>query len=411
MRFALLALFAGAAWPQEPALVIRTESRLVQMTVVVQDGKGKPVTGLTKDDFTVTDDGKPQTVSIFEAYDGAQVLPAATLPAGHFSNRLEYRGGAPSAATVLLIDLVNSPPGYWGRAKPHLAKFLKQADVRQRLAIYVLSRKGLRRIHDFSSVADSLPNGMSADMQAFLTSIGNPAGARAAILGSGDGWDAVAALIAWSEAAEGSYYTPMEGLQACEALSIMAQRLAGVPGRKNLVWVSTGFARIQGNSIGRISEAFDRAARDLSNASVAVYPVDARGILALTDQLATAEGYRTVRFTGGPTAQTMTMSELASRTEGCSRARRSTKRCRRCSATRGRLRGVDGRDEPRAGRGRHRAAVRRGGGESRVGSTCWWRRRGRTGSRWRARSTRSNPGRRRRPRWRQRAKGSSTARN
>jgi VWFA-related protein len=316
MRLAVIAVFAGAAWPQEPALTIRTESRLVQMTVVVQDGKGKPVTGLSKDDFTVTDEGKPQTISVFEAYDGAQVLPAATLPAGHFSNRLEYRGGAPSAATVLLIDLINSPPGYWGRAKPHLAKFLKQADARQRLAIYVLSRSGLRRIHDFSSVADSLPNGMSADMQAFLTSIGNPAGARAAVLGSGNGWDAAAALVAWSEAVEGAYYTPMEGLQACEALSIMAQRLAGVSGRKNLVWVSTGFARIQGNSIGRISEAFDRAARDLSNASVAVYPVDARGILALTDQLVTAEGYKTVRFTGGPTAQSITMSELASRTGG-----------------------------------------------------------------------------------------------
>ncbi len=318
MRLSVIALFAGAAWAQEPALTIRTESRLVQMTVVVQDGMGKPITGLTKADFTVTDEGKPQTVSIFEAYDGAQVLPAATLPAGHFSNRLEYRGGAPSAATVIVIDMINTPQGYWARAQPHLAKFLKQSDSRQRLAIYGLSRKGLRIIHDFTSVADELPRGMSADMQAYMTSIGNPQGANVAILGRGNGFDAAAALLAWTEAVERAYYEPIDGMQTIEALAWLAQRLGGVPGRKNLVWVSGGFIRTGGGSpIGPVSEAFDRAARALSNSSVAVYPVDVRGLMASTDNLVTKEPRgKPVRFTGGPTPESITMKELASRTGG-----------------------------------------------------------------------------------------------
>lgn len=326
MRLVVVALIAGAAWSQEPALTIRTESRLVQMTVVAQDGKGNPVTGLAKEDFILTDEGKPQTIAIFEALNGQDVRTAPALPPGHFSNRLEQRGGAPSSATVILIDMINTPPGYWGRAQPHLAKFLGQSDPRQRLAIYALSRKGLRIIHDFTSVADELPRGMSADMRAFMASIGNPSGSNTAIMGRGNGFDIAAALVAWGDAVERAYYEPMDGLQTIEAMAWLAQRLAGVPGRKNLVWVSTGFVRASERvAIGRVAEAFDRAARALSNASVAVYPVDARGIMAFTDDLRTIEPSRAinaraytraVRFETGPTPSTITMNELAVRTGG-----------------------------------------------------------------------------------------------
>jgi VWFA-related protein len=223
---------------------------MVELTVVVQDSKGRPVTDLTKDDFTLADDGKPQTISVFEAHNGPGVgRQAAALPAGYFSNRLEHRGGAPASATVLLIDLVNSPPNYWGRARPHLAKFLRQADPQLRMAIYVLSRNHLRVVHDFTSDAsilakeltttdDGLPRGMTPEMVSFMTSIGNAGGARAAIMGRGNGLDAAAALIASSEAAEGAFYKPMSGLETAEAFAAIAQRMGGIPGRKNLVWLS-----------------------------------------------------------------------------------------------------------------------------------------------------------------------------
>ena len=40
--------------------VFHSSARLVQVSVVVEDKKGNPVTGLKKEDFTVMDDGKPQ---------------------------------------------------------------------------------------------------------------------------------------------------------------------------------------------------------------------------------------------------------------------------------------------------------------------------------------------------------------
>jgi hypothetical protein len=120
----------------------------------------------------------------------------------------------------------------------------------------------------------------------------------------------------------------MDGLETAEAFEIIAQRLGGIPGRKNLVWLSTGFKRTNDVSrvtrageseVGRVSAAFERAVRSLSNASVAVYPVDARGFSALTDSLVPIERRPVagpVRFETGPTAQTVTMQELATRTGG-----------------------------------------------------------------------------------------------
>src|SRR5689334_22806756 len=46
---------------------------LVTVDAVITDKKGNPIEGLTKDSFQVLEDGKPQTISTFEAI----VLPPA----------------------------------------------------------------------------------------------------------------------------------------------------------------------------------------------------------------------------------------------------------------------------------------------------------------------------------------------
>jgi Ca-activated chloride channel family protein len=45
---------------------IRVETRLVNVALNVVDAKGAPVAGLTRDDFEVFEDGKPQKIAIFE---------------------------------------------------------------------------------------------------------------------------------------------------------------------------------------------------------------------------------------------------------------------------------------------------------------------------------------------------------
>jgi hypothetical protein len=57
---------------------IRVTTRLVEINAIVRDHKG-PVEGLTKDDFTVLDNGKPQKIALF-AMNSTRVLTKAPAP-------------------------------------------------------------------------------------------------------------------------------------------------------------------------------------------------------------------------------------------------------------------------------------------------------------------------------------------
>jgi Ca-activated chloride channel family protein len=66
------AVLGGGLWsqldkpkPEKPGYTIRTTSRLVLLDVSVKDSSGGFVSGLTKDNFKVYEDGKPQEISQF----------------------------------------------------------------------------------------------------------------------------------------------------------------------------------------------------------------------------------------------------------------------------------------------------------------------------------------------------------
>ena len=71
--FLLLTAAAIAQQPQTPqttaddgSVKFSVTQQLVIETVVVNDKAGKPIEGLTKNDFTVLEDGKEQKISVFE---------------------------------------------------------------------------------------------------------------------------------------------------------------------------------------------------------------------------------------------------------------------------------------------------------------------------------------------------------
>src|ERR1700693_5954022 len=55
----------AASGPQKD-LVISTTTQLVVEDVLIKGKDGKPVLGLKPSDFTITEDGKPQKISVFE---------------------------------------------------------------------------------------------------------------------------------------------------------------------------------------------------------------------------------------------------------------------------------------------------------------------------------------------------------
>ena len=50
-----------------PQVVLRAETRLVQLNVIAQDKKGQPIEGLKREDFTLLDNGKPQNITLFSS--------------------------------------------------------------------------------------------------------------------------------------------------------------------------------------------------------------------------------------------------------------------------------------------------------------------------------------------------------
>ena len=62
----LFALVAEGFLPAQTAPPIRVDVRLVNVFVNVTDTNGAPVANLTKDDFTLTEDGHPQKIAVFE---------------------------------------------------------------------------------------------------------------------------------------------------------------------------------------------------------------------------------------------------------------------------------------------------------------------------------------------------------
>ena len=89
----ILAVALFAQTPQQP--LIRVTTRLVEVNAIVRD-KGHSVEGLTKDDFILLDNGRPQKIEIFSTSStagrpGTPRKPPAPLPANVFSNRPERR--------------------------------------------------------------------------------------------------------------------------------------------------------------------------------------------------------------------------------------------------------------------------------------------------------------------------------
>src|SRR5262245_48478734 len=75
-RFAVataLLLLSPALYAQSavPPLTARVEVQVVNVDVTVTDTDGKPVMNLTKDDFEIFEDGRPQKITNFYAFEGA----------------------------------------------------------------------------------------------------------------------------------------------------------------------------------------------------------------------------------------------------------------------------------------------------------------------------------------------------
>ena len=89
---------------------MHAETRVVQIDVVVTDSDGNPVGNLSKEDFTIKDDGKPRAIDIFSVSHGAPqpetpFTPLSkSLPPNILSNRNPGPPSLQGHSTVIVLD-------------------------------------------------------------------------------------------------------------------------------------------------------------------------------------------------------------------------------------------------------------------------------------------------------------------
>src|SRR5262249_3056592 len=131
---------------------------------------------------------------------------------------------------------------------------------------------------------DALGDNSQADLEALqLTALLNgsniPSGGSPAELLA-----AARAAPAYQRAQFDASRQAQEVLVTLQAFQQVAQYFWGVPGRKSLIWASTGFPFSTGNSAqtngpGSLAEDWNRTYRMLGDANISVYPVDIGGLL------------------------------------------------------------------------------------------------------------------------------------
>jgi VWFA-related protein len=292
--FALLALALGAGIPilgQDTAQApIRRSTRLVQVDIITRDKSG-PVANLTKDDFVVLDRGKARDISVFTAEAVAAKSVAASpgaaqpLPPNTFSDQPGHETNPSRSVTIVLLDNLNTLYGSapqdmyestpnWiedlalQRARTQLLEFIKTLDPQDRVAIYGL-RDSLHVLCDFTSDRAQLLAIVSKyDTSSKTNRAVVEPGFRTAPLN-------VHAPDRHQVASENGATLRLAGIANEEraqitmaALASIAHHVANIPGRKNLVWL-TAELPFSGTAMARL----------LSPANIAVYPVDARGLL------------------------------------------------------------------------------------------------------------------------------------
>lgn len=282
----------------ESATVLRAVTRLVVVDVVATDGKGDAVTDLKAEDFTVLEDGKPQRLSSFifqhppAAGSSAAKQPVQELPPGVFSNIPKY--SSDTALNILLLDGLNTNLPNQAYVRDQMIKYLAKIPEGLPIAVYTLDRK-LHLLQDFTSDPAVLKN-VVKNLKGTISPLqDSPIGGPDQELAPPGAFDSGMIPAEMQQAMQEfenervAFQTDLRVQYTLDALNSLARALSGYAGRKNLIWISEAFpisidpdltlTTGSFNSMRSYGPQIAETAESLTDAQVAVYPVDARGLV------------------------------------------------------------------------------------------------------------------------------------
>ncbi len=268
-----------------PVVVLRRHSPAEQLRF--KGWLDEPVTGLSKDDFTIEEDGLRKPLASFEEIHGVSpAVKAVASPPGVFTNEVASEG--PVAMVVILLDQINTPYFYQEATKKRLLEYLQRDFRGDRPAmLVVLHPSGLRVLHDFTSDPQVLVNVLQRLKSNFLHDPALDNQVQAENSGALSQQIDIAREYAAMEqefitgSATGARYEQQLSrflLQATfSELQQLARALSAVRGMKSLVWATGGLVLPYSMNVRNLEivEEYIQTMKQLSTAGIVVYPIDA----------------------------------------------------------------------------------------------------------------------------------------
>jgi len=289
-----------------PTATFPSQVEVVNVDVVVADKKGNPITGLTKDDFTLLDEGQPQAITSFEAVTIPEPVAAGASPASPpapppvSSNHVDASNRNARTFSIVFDD-IHLTAAQAHRAKTAISAFLKsgtrEGDIvtlaatgggawwsarmpqgrdeiitlLKRLDGRLIPDLGNDRVTDYEAMRIQLygdqqvAQRVSRRFETYGASMSRGGGADTGLNLGGD-------PIVRARAQEVYFRAVSRNRITLELLNRILVSLTASRGRKSMILVSQGF--VHDPSLSEFKEVVDAARRS----NVAIYFLDTRGL-------------------------------------------------------------------------------------------------------------------------------------
>ncbi len=255
--FSVLAAAPSRAQRGDSRFGEAVDVNVVTVDVYVTDRDGNPVTGLTADDFVIEEDGRKVRVEYFNAIDRrpAAAGAAATPEAGQ-----EGSAAAASQAPtdplhlIVMVDNTNIEIPNRNRVLQRLQGFLEDQDRQDLRVMFVDFNGSVNLIQGFTSDQQEIQQAMTAlanqptatlsralERQGYMASIDSIF--RLLAEGSNSRGEEMARIEADSMIFQVPMYAESayrDVVEATNAMTSFVHAMAGLPGRKALIYVSDG---------------------------------------------------------------------------------------------------------------------------------------------------------------------------
>jgi VWFA-related protein len=279
--------------------VIKVSSNLVSLDVIVKDKKGRPITDLKPEDFTVSENGVPQKIEFFDSTltTAVDVNQSANAAVSTETRRLPP-SGFPRNIIALVLDGQSTELANLKHVREGVIKYIRERiNNNDSVALFSISGglqllqpftqdkarliAAVEKAYDSSTVAKtSEARDLNENIQAIREKIAGgapddnlPSGPAAAASASAAAQTMVAKRMLQEYIQLRSALSTQQTRPVLAALAAIAEGLRSVPGKKTLVMFSQGFVA---------PEALDwqvQSTIDIANrANMAIYIIDATGL-------------------------------------------------------------------------------------------------------------------------------------